>query len=313
MRFITLLNNRILGGFERESAALRRDEGRFATLNPGFPSSVILGESMKSNIIKTKNVSWFKMAYYFFIVVIVGWGLFYAITYFTRPSVIFLTKNELLRVLKSDNDGYYSTFTSKDLQVRNVSSVEEYVNVNVEESVDEFSDYEKNMIRQCIYRITPKINEIQYGYFNGKKCNSIPWKIGCVKGKSYEAGLPHTRKDIIILPKELLQNLGEDKLSRVLFHEKIHVYQKVYPKDAEIYVNQNGFYKTHKKNGNQENNYRANPDVDDWIYYDKSTGRNGGAIYNENATFITDVRFAGGKDSTEHPFEQMAYRLEKGT
>ena len=76
---------------------------------------------MKSNILKTKNVSWLTMVYYFFIVVIVGWGLFYVIKYVTRPSVIFLTKNELLHVLKSDNDGYYSTFTSKDLQVRNVS------------------------------------------------------------------------------------------------------------------------------------------------------------------------------------------------
>jgi hypothetical protein len=30
----------ISGGFERESDALRRDEGCFAALNPGFPSSI---------------------------------------------------------------------------------------------------------------------------------------------------------------------------------------------------------------------------------------------------------------------------------
>jgi len=43
MRFITLLNKRFSGGFKRESAAQRswpRDEGRFAALNPGFPSKL---------------------------------------------------------------------------------------------------------------------------------------------------------------------------------------------------------------------------------------------------------------------------------
>ena len=42
MRFIVLLKKRFSGGVEGESAALRRDEGREATLNPGFPSMLKL-------------------------------------------------------------------------------------------------------------------------------------------------------------------------------------------------------------------------------------------------------------------------------
>ena len=229
------------------------------------------------------------------------------------PAAIkFLNHLELYDFLKKDADGYYSTFSPTDLHVRKVASVDEYINNNISKSVGDFSEEEKEKIRRCIRTILPKINAIQFPYFDGHKCNAIPWNIGCMTGNLYEAGLPHTREDIIILPKEAVRinHLGDTGLEILLFHEKIHVYQKMYPQDMSVYLNNNQFIKMNKKmDVNGHINYRANPDLDEWIYYDAKNKRKIGAIYNDQASSIMDVKFAGGNDRNEHPFEQMAYEF----
>ena len=47
-----------------------------------------------------------------------------------------------------------------------------------------------------------KLKNINFDGFDGLKASNIMWQIGAIKGKSYENGLPHTRKYIIVLPIE---------------------------------------------------------------------------------------------------------------
>jgi hypothetical protein len=110
----------------------------------------------------------------------------------------------------------------------------------------------------------------------------------------------------IIIPEHILDN--KDILLRVLIHEKIHIYQKIYPEDIKIWLNNNGFKKYRLRTKND--NVRANPDIDNFIYKNK----NNSLImskYNELPLSINDVKYYPLNDYRyEHPFESMAYTLE---
>jgi hypothetical protein len=49
-----------------------------------------------------------------------------------------------------------------------------------------------------------KLSKINIEGFDGNKCSKIKWKIGMISGNMYENGLPHTRDDVIIIPKSIM-------------------------------------------------------------------------------------------------------------
>ncbi len=208
----------------------------------------------------------------------------------------FLTKEELINFLIKDPDNYYKKFTKLDMQVRNIKSIEEY-NDNIKEScIDIDNNYRLKLIKN-IGKADERLSKINLPGFDGLKCSKIKWNIGIVNGKKYEGGYPHTRNDIIILPNNL------DSVN-ILIHEKVHIYQKMYPEDIQIYLKDNGFTKEYKLINRE--NHRANPDLDNWIY--KKNNKILETRYIENPKSITDVI---NKDFTnEHPFEYMAYSIE---
>ena len=236
--------------------------------------------------------------------------MYYNIKYFINPSptIIFLPTIDLLFLLQDDNDNYYKTFTQNDLRVRNVKNIDEYKQ-NIKQSVYDLNDNEKYKINESIKIITKKFDNVNvdnnYEYFDGKKANRIPWKIGSIKGELYEVGHSHTRNNVIILSKEFINNSNTDNLVELLIHEKVHVYQKMYPKDTDVYLQKNNFVKTQRKT---EKTYRANPDTNEWIYNDNDQIYE--AVYNDNPSSINDVTFASKSIMYEHPFEKMAYELQ---
>ena len=140
--------------------------------------------------------------------------------------------------------------------------------------------------------------------FDGKKCAKLKWNIGIITGVKYEGGLPHTRKDIIIIPVDILNS----NLYKTLIHEKIHVYQKKYIDDISLYLNENGYTKYKEKK--HFDNIRSNPDLDDYIYKNKN-GQIMITIYkNTSPNSIQDTLTMPINNSTyEHPLEFMAYNL----
>lgn len=228
-------------------------------------------------------------------------------------NIIFLTKEELFNFLKLDIDNYYKSFTKKDLFVRNISNVNEYID-KIYNSVSEFNHSEKNILEKCINKISNNLDKINFDYFDGEKANNIVWKIGCIDGNEYENGLPHTRNDVIILNKNNLKKDSANDIISTLIHEKIHVYQKMYPDDINNYLEKNNFQKINERieinnNSNNSEYIRANPDLDKWVYKDDNKIYK--AIYEPNAKTVSDVQYSSNDgQKSEHPFEKMAIEIE---
>lgn len=232
----------------------------------------------------------------------------FIINYFQFNHILFLDKKELQHFLIKDTDHYYNSFSKKDLSIRKISSPDDYHYI-IEKSTKDFSVYEKNKITNCVSNVESILKKINEPWFNGMKACQTQWKFGCISGKLYEGGLPHTRYDVIILPEYAVTNYTDDELSKLILHEKIHVYQKMYPKDIDKYIQYNHFYKKIRRN--QVDGARANPDLDEWIYSD-SNNQTYMALYKADSSNITDVTFyPNNSHFYEHPYEKMAYDMEK--
>ena len=232
------------------------------------------------------------------LIIIIWWYL----EYFTNDNLKLLSKYELSQLLLNDTDNYYKRFSSLDLKVRNINSIDEYKNKisNIYYNCNS-NEYNK------ILKATNKINTVLKNYniigFDGNVASNIKWKIGIVNGDIYENGLPHTRNDVIIISNNVLNNY---RLINVLLHEKIHIYQKLYPNDIQKYLINNKFVKS-KTN---HNNIRANPDIDEYIYKNEN-GQDMLCKYNQNPNSILDVTYYPNNEIfNEHPFEYMAYNIE---
>ena len=231
----------------------------------------------------------------------------YSVFYSTQ-NIVFLNKNELSSFLIKDKDNYYKSFHEKDLIVRKVSNADEYKE-KIRNSTVDFSLYQKEKLLFCVEKLNKTLINVRYPWFDGKKAIQTPWKFGSIDGSDYENGLPHTRSDVIILPQVALDNYSQNELTRLILHEKIHTYQKMYPSDVESYIQHNNYYKFKKRTEILDS--RANPDLNEWIYND-SNNNTFIAIYNSNPSNISDVTFyPNNKNNEEHPFEKMAYEMSE--
>ena len=224
-----------------------------------------------------------------------------------KNNIIFLKKDELYEILKKDEDNYYSKFYKNDFTSRKIKNINEYLEI-IKSSVDNINDYEKNKITLSIKKADDFFKNIDYKWFNGNKAIDIKWIIGLVKDKTYEAGLPHTRHDIIIISKKDVNNFSDEKLIKTFIHEKIHLYQKKYKNDVELYLNEFNFKKIKLRDEND--NTRANPDLDNFIYADNNNNQLK-AVFNNNPSSIEDIKYIPyNNQSSEHPFEKMAIFIE---
>lgn len=232
----------------------------------------------------------------------------FIINYYQINHIVFLDKKQLQDFLMKDPDHYYKSFSKKDLSMRKISSPSDY-DFLIEKSCRDFNVYEKNKIISCVSKVESSLKTINEPWFDGAKAYKTQWKFGCVTGKMYEGGLPHTRYDVIILPEYVVTNYTDEQLSKLILHEKIHVYQKMYPKDIHKYTQYHHFYKKIRRN--EVHDARANPDLDEWIYND-SNNQSYMALYKADSTNITDVTFyPNNSHFYEHPYEKMAYDMEK--
>ncbi len=218
----------------------------------------------------------------------------------------YLNKDELYEYLIKDSDNYFKNFSNVDFKVRNVNNINEYYQ-NIKLACYDINKTTEKFLNKCITIANEKLTNYKCVGFDGAKCANLEWKIGIIKEKFYEEGFPHTRHNLIILPFNSLNN--KENLVNTLIHEKIHVYQKMYPKDIEQYLQTNGFNKYKLRNSFTNINIRSNPDMDDWIYKNKDNEIMM-AEYNNNPKSIMDVNIKPNNSyQYEHPFEYMAYNI----
>jgi hypothetical protein len=219
-------------------------------------------------------------------------------------NINILTKEDLIKILLINKDGYYQNFNKYDLQVRNVTSISEYKEVIINSPIT-INFNSNNKIIKTINKIDNFFKNYKTIGFDGNKASKIKWNIGIIDGNFYEGGFPHTRSNVIIIPNNII---FKDDLQKILIHEKIHIYQKEYSKDVEIFLNHYEFKKYNKHI--KFDNIRANPDIDNNIYIDKNNNFLL-SLYNKNPKNIMDVTYYPNNNPIyEHPFEYMAYIIE---
>lgn len=229
----------------------------------------------------------------------------------TSPPVIhFLKATEIQKVINKDDDHYYDTFHQVDFDVRQIKNKKEYLE-KIAKSGCEGDDQVREKITQCIHRVHDTLLSKQHAGIHMETFLKIPWKIGFVCDKRYENGLPHTRGDVIILNAMDVKNRTTSQVCRLLIHEKTHVYQKT--KDMSGYLKEN--YKvvgsTKKKDNKKDESIPANPDTDSFIYKNIETNEVLQGKYNKTPTHFRDISFTRDDHTLEHPFEHMAYNMER--
>jgi hypothetical protein len=222
-------------------------------------------------------------------------------------KIIFLTSSETQAILDNDADHYYQTFNKTDLKLRKSKTLTEYLD-KISNSGVEGSEENKEKIIDCIERINQKLpSGIQEGV-DIRKFVEMDWRIGFTGDMLYENGLPHTRTNVIILNNTDIEKKSIPSLCRLLIHEKAHVYQKTYKTEFSKYLDEN--FEVAEKKGKQED-IPANPDTDKFIYKRKSTGEILQGRYHEKPKHFRDIAFTDDDHTKEHPYESVAYTLEK--
>lgn len=220
------------------------------------------------------------------------------------PVVHFLTAEETSTFLQQDEDGYVQSLSKADLFARGVRSHAEYIN-KIGASAAVFSKKDRALISHLVQKIDDALQSYSGSTIDSQKLRQLPWKIALVEGDAYENGYPHTRADIIFIAKGLL---SDPALANTLLHEKVHIYQRTYPQEIEIWLEQKGYRKW--KVQAAVSLARSNPDIDAWIYLDPVTQKPMLAEYTSSTpSNISDVHLLN--PAFEHPYEYMAYEIAK--
>lgn len=225
-------------------------------------------------------------------------------TFVPSAGVQYMSKEETAEFLLSDPDGYVKNMSPTDLYARKVSSAEKYVR-RASESAMNFTDSQKlrfnEACREADRFFQLKSEDIP---FCAKKMTAIPWVLALTEGEKYEDGLPHTRANIIFVSSYI--NEQPKQLIRTLIHEKIHIYQRLYPEEMAQLLEKRGFRRWKLRMGIPR--IRANPDVDPWVYISVDKDEPMLALYaSDQPGNISDVLLP---DATfEHPYEFFAYEV----
>lgn len=219
-------------------------------------------------------------------------------------NVTFLTKEELYDLIVS-NHSFYQRFHPHDYHARKITSIDDYME-KIKPEMCQFTLFEKLYLIKCMKHADERLKRIYLTGFDGEKASRIKWKIGCLNGKRYEDGLPHTIDDTIIIERSIITRYSMNDLVDTLIHEKVHLYQKKYKEDVLDYLST--YFKAIGTR-TVDKKLRVNPDTDDTIYQEINTN----LFYQLPYKTDKPQRINDGLSnfSMEHPFEKMAIDIER--
>ena len=204
--------------------------------------------------------------------------------------IIFVNQNEAYNTITKNK--YIDSFNKIDMKVRNCKNIED-CKEKYKNNIILFTEEEKRKLSILTNKANQELKLFQNLY-------NLPWKFSRVTNK-IDNGLPHTHGDTIFLSDKFFDN---DNIN-ILIHEKIHVYQKKYPKKTnKLYK----LYNYEKLNKITNGKRRANPDLNDFDY--KHNGKIIYSEYTDEASSLSDIKLVNSnRDShqNEHPDEYFAY------
>ena len=228
--------------------------------------------------------------------------------HYNQLNYTFLTSTQTRDFFHQDKDKYIQDLTDLDVKAQKSKTREEYKQ-KIMKSASDFTKNEKERVMKAMKTADNALRTISIPGFNGKKASSLPWIVSLTRGTAYEDGLPHTRMNIIFISDKVLQN-DSSQLAKVMMHEKVHVYERLFPEDMNIWLKTNG-YKRYKQ-WKLFKRARSNPDIDNWAYLSPEGKPMIVEYTSSTPSTIHDVTYPEGHNYTkEHPNEVLAYGLEK--
>lgn len=222
-------------------------------------------------------------------------------------AAAFLDPSQMAQVLATAGNQYFFRYmTPVDLKARGARTKQSYYETYVS-SLKSFDFDQKTKITKLVQAADDMILR-----FGCKRLHVIPWKFARVD--DIESDFPHTFGDVIMISANLLQSESSNKLITTLIHEKIHVYQRMYPLETNILVQKVWGYKMFGLR-NHFNLARNNPDLNGVVYgikgpvlqmYRSSTPS---SISDSDIKMVIMNRIVRSSEQHEHPYERMAYQL----
>lgn len=215
---------------------------------------------------------------------------------------IYLSKNETATFLIRDEDEYISSMSMSDLHARNVKTHAEYREKLGPTSLD-FTETEKVLVDECIDKANDFFKNLKSPYIDNQLMNKLYWKFALTNHRDYEEGFPHTRQDVIFITPSLLE-MSKDTIITTIIHEKIHVYQRMYPELFRAALKTAGYVRLRERKTDPLS--RANPDIDEYIYLSPKAEEMISVYNSDKPTGIMDVKYS---KISEHPYEEIAYAI----
>lgn len=262
----------------------------------------------------------------FFAVLLIAVTLYFARQYLLREGFeinsawipddfcTYMAASDTRQFLLNDPDGYTTSMSNWDLVARHTTTELNYRKAAAAAAASFDADQQirlRDAARradayiQTTLRTLPLSHASKYGFDDNvevEKLLNIKWVFALTRGATYENGLPHTRANVIFLSS--LVDESPERLTRTLVHEKIHLYQRMYPEHMMRVIEAHGWRRWKNRQGVPR--IRANPDLDPYIYIDPKTESPMLAVYtSDTPESVDDVHVEYG----EHPYETMAYAL----
>ena len=215
---------------------------------------------------------------------------------------------------------YLASLTATDLIARKAQSAEEYRNFYVSRVRTSLEGTELARLHMAMATAVKALSPYP-------RVSSIPWKIAVLEDASVvtcggqqkgpEDGYPHTHCDIIMLTTRSLKSPTQ-RLANLLIHEKVHVYQRLFPAETQILILKRWSRSVTSLQRHADNVLaRSNPDIGSIAYdgcYQKYKSDRPSSLSNSEITCQARNRTSMGYMDNdivdyEHPFESMAYMI----
>jgi hypothetical protein len=188
------------------------------------------------------------------IIIIIITYLIYLLFFRKTTCIKYLTFDEFTSVINSSD--YFNNMNSYDLQVRKSNNKNEYFK-KYQSGYQTFTMEQKNILLNIVNIIEKKI----YKYNNFKNIKWVFVKIDTNLENSY----PHTIGNVIVLSNDFFYSSTNSQINTII-HEKVHIYQRMYPEYINILYKNWGFDKV-----KVEVDYnRNNPDIKYYYSYNNN-------------------------------------------
>jgi hypothetical protein len=222
---------------------------------------------------------------------------------FTLNRILFIDEIESYNNIM--NSKYFNNLNKINLKARGCENLES-CKKKYKANLIKFSEEEKKKLTNLIKHaddITEKFN----------KFYKVPWVLSKTTNR-IENGFPFTIGNIIYISDEFLNRTKKYKLETII-HEKLHLYQRIYPKETQKLYDTLEFHKIELK---KDALRRHNPDLDNYDYeyrgirtYNKFNNTEPASLSDSNNVYLPYIKnivnkMIKKKYNNEHPNEIFA-------